>query len=132
MSQQGLKGKSSLLDSLAGQPIFGGLGGLGAAQGRSPVFEQQMHAQQQMNDLMRAQVDRYSYERMRDQEMRMREELERHRLDAMRYMVSGTSGKITIADSSSNTIEFEPDIDRLPIREYLQRRVDKWLATVNL
>ena len=109
---------------------LGQLAGLGNALGASPIFEQQMHAQQQMNDLLRAQTDRYSYERMREQEMRMREELERHRLDAMRYMVN-TTDKIVIRDTSSN-ITFEPDIDSLPIREYLQRRVDSWLATVSL
>ena len=109
------------LQDLMGHPqgrglnALGQLGGLGGSlfgqQAAGAV--QRMHASQQQMD-----------------------ELHRHMVDAQRYALSALEIKQVPPEKlrmrNDESITFAPDIDKMPIREYLQRRVDQWLAPVTI
>lgn len=120
MGGAGLQNAQGMLGGLAS-----GLGQLAqqnqAAQGFGRgIIEQQMHAMQQQMDI---------------ETERARLELDARRLAQMPMFMT-TDRTISIREDapvkmcSNETFTWEPDIDKLPIREYLQRRVDAWLAPV--
>ena len=96
---------------------LGILGQLGAIQGGPPgrVHEQQMHAFQQQVEESHFQAQRAALE----EEMR--------RLALVPDMYLADRQAVAVRETVA-----EPDIEKMPIREFLQARVNAWLEPVTI
>ena len=99
------------------------------------VSEQQMHAQQQMMDQMLVDAER----RKLDAELRQIQAMGQgdlyvtdkgalERSEAFDYWLDKVNGGRKIKNPRTSA----PDIDKVPIREYLQWHVNKWLEPVTI
>lgn len=103
-----LQGKGGLLNALgAGNLLGDSLSGLHAQGGFGQMSQQNQAAQQQMNELMR------------------------HQVDAQQYAMQAEAARYRAMQNPYAKLEPPPERE-LTIRQELQKETDKWLATVSI